>query len=771
MSRFMKYLRKFIRTPAGVILSMMAIVFLSELSIMWMIGVYQHRFKNVVPDIWNLLDPLLLTLLVSPALYIFVFLPLQKQKLDLEKQIDVWRNNTQLRALIEGIPDLVWLKDPNGEYLACNHEFEQFFGAQEAEIVGKTDYDFVDTELADFFRQKDKTAMGENRIFINEEWITYASDSHRALLETRKVAVHDTKGEIIGVLGIGRDITERRRIEEQLRIAATAFESQEGIMITEANGFILQVNQAFTQITGYEKDDVIGKTPKLLSSGRQDKQFYRAMWESINTTGKWKGEIWNKRKNGEIYSAHLTITAVKDADGIVTNYVSTLIDNTKEQEAIAKIDKLAFYDPLTKLPNRQLLLDRLNQALASRKQSGNEGALMFIDLDDFKTLNDTLGHDVGDLLLMECAARISNCMREGDTVARLGGDEFVVLLKNSSTHTLDATTQTKMIAENIIAALNEPYKLNAYECQNSASIGAVLFDNENNSQEILFKHADIALYQAKKAGRNRLSFFDPRMQDAVNIRADLVNELRKALDKQQFQLHYQIQVDSNGHAIGAEALIRWMHPERGMISPYHFIPLAEDTRLILPIGQWVLETACAQLAIWQNNVLTRDLTLAVNVSSRQFRQVDFVAKVQKVLNDSAIDPTKLKLELTESLLVDNVQEIVATMNALKALGISFSLDDFGTGYSSLQYLKQLPLDQLKIDQSFVRDLVEDSSDKAIVLTVITMAHSLGLNVIAEGVETEEQRQFLLQNGCANYQGYLFSKPVPVEVFEALLREI
>lgn len=371
---------------------------------------------------------------------------------------------------------------------------------------------------------------------------------------------------------------------------------------------------------------------------------------------------------------------------------------------------------------------------------------------------------------MQCATRISSCIREGDTVACLGGDDFVVLLENLSAHTLEAATQTEVIAENIIAALNEPCMLNTHEFQNTASIGIALFDSQSNSQEVLFKHADIALYQAKKAGRNRLRFFDPLMQDAINIRVDLVRELRKAVDKQQFKLHYQIQVDLTGQATGAEALIRWAHPERGMISPFHFIPLAEETGLILPIGQWVLETACAQLAVWQHDVLTRDLTLAVNVSARQYRQVDFVAKVQKVLSSSAIDSAKLKLELTESLLVDNVQEIVATMNALKALGITFSLDDFGTGCSSLQYLKQLPLDQLKIDQSFVRDLVDGDSDKAIVLTVINMANSLGLNVIAEGVETECQRQFLLKNGCVNYQGYLFSKPVSIDEFESLLRK-
>jgi len=611
---------------------------------------------------------------------------------------------------------------------------------------------------------------GKTLIYISEYRSLCKDGSYKWIFDRGVIVSRNENGKPLRMIGISSDITARKVDEDKLRIAAIAFESQEGKLISDANNIILQVNKAFTEITGYDAEDVIGKTPRILSSGRQDKQFYTLMWESLNSTGEWKGEVWNKRKNGELYSEFLTITAVKNADGIVMNYVATLTDNTKTHAATAKIDELAFYDALTKLPNRQLLLDRLNQALASRKQSGNEGALMFIDLDDFKTLNDTLGHDVGDLLLIQCAARISSCIREGDTVARLGGDEFVVLLENLSSNVLEAATLTETIAENIITALNVPCMLNGFECQNTASIGVVQFDNQNDSQETLFKHADIALYQAKRSGRNRWCFFDPHMQDAISARVDLVGELRKAIDLQQFQLHYQIQVDSTGHAVGAEVLIRWNHPKRGMVSPFDFIPLAEETGLILPIGQWVLETACAQLAIWQNDVLTCNLTLAVNVSAQQFRQVDFVAKVQMALNKSAIDPTKLKLELTESLLVENIQEIVITMVALKTLGIKFSMDDFGTGYSSLQYLKKLPLDQLKIDQSFVRDLVDDSSDKAIVLTVITMANSLGLNVIAEGVETEDQRQFLLENGCLSYQGYLFSKPLPLQSFETLLKQ-
>jgi diguanylate cyclase (GGDEF)-like protein len=415
------------------------------------------------------------------------------------------------------------------------------------------------------------------------------------------------------------------------------------------------------------------------------------------------------------------------------------------------------------------LLDRLQQALASSSRSARVGSLLFIDLDNFKTLNDTLGHDMGDLLLQQVAQRLSSSIREGDTVARIGGDEFVVMLEGLSEHTLEAAALTETVGMKIIEHLNQPYQLGIHEHHSTPSIGATLFNNHELGMDELFKQADIAMYQAKKSGRNTLRFFDPTMQETINARAGLESELRKALVNLQFQLHYQIQVDSSNHPIGAEALIRWIHPELGMIAPARFIPLAEETGLILRIGQWVLEEACAQIKIWQLDTLTRDLVLSVNVSAKQFRQPDFATQIQLTVQRYAIDPNLLKLELTESMLQENIEETIATMNTLKSVGVRFSLDDFGTGYSSLQYIKRLPLNQLKIDQSFVSDVVVDSSDKAIVSTIIAMAKSLNLDVIAEGVETEEQRRILLDKGCMQYQGYLFGKPVPIKQFEALLK--
>ncbi|MCX7193750.1 MAG: EAL domain-containing protein [Proteobacteria bacterium] len=569
---------------------------------------------------------------------------------------------------------------------------------------------------------------------------------------------------------LSAEVLERKRAEAELRIAATAFESQEGIMVTDVHGVILRVNSAFTGITGYTSDEVTGKNPHLLNSGRQDANFYAAMWESINSTGAWGGEIWNRRKNGEIYPEYLTITAVRDPNGRVVNYVATFNDITTSMAATDKIKSLAFYDPLTRLPNRRLLMDRLQQALTASARNGCAGALLFIDLDNFKTLNDTLGHDMGDLLLQQVALRLEACVREGDTVARLGGDEFVVMLEDLSCQMLEAAAQTKVVGEKILAALNQPYQLAIHEYRSTPSIGATLFNDHDREIDELLKQADIAMYQSKKAGRNALRFFDPMMQEAVNSRAALEGELRKAIDNQQFRLYYQIQMDNSCRPLGAEALIRWLHPERGLVSPAQFIPLAEETGLILPIGLWVLDTACAQLKVWQQEALTRDLILAINVSARQFRQPEFVAQVQAALQRHAVDPKLLKLELTESLLLENIEEIIKTMSALKEIGLRLSLDDFGTGYSSLQYLKRLPLDQLKIDQSFVRDLATDSSDKAIVRTIIAMARSLNLDVIAEGVETDEQQQLLLNKGCTHYQGYLFGKPIPITQFEAALRQ-
>lgn len=589
-------------------------------------------------------------------------------------------------------------------------------------------------------------------------------------IECRGKAVLDSHGIPEKLTGFIQDITERKQAEHQLRIAATAFESQEGIMITDSNNVILQVNKAFTIITGYNAEEAIGNKPSMLSSEHHDALFYDDMWKEINLTGYWEGEIWNKRNNGEVYPEERTVTAVRDSNDIVANYVVTLTDITLSKQAEQKIEYLAYYDSLTHLPNRQLMLDRIRHAIVSNTRSDNEAAILFLDLDHFKTLNDTLGHDMGDILLQQVAGRLTECVREGDTVSRFGGDEFVVLLEDLSVHPIEAAAQVKNIANKILSSINRPYQLASHHYMSSASIGVTLFSNHQSEVSELIKQADIAMYQAKKDGRNALLFFDPKMQSSITEQAKLESELNQAIEQQQFQLQYQIQMNSSHRPLGAEALILWIHPKRGVVSPLDFISLAEQNGTILAIGQWVLNKACAQLKVWQQDALTCNLTLSVNVSAKQFNQPNFISQVVMTVRHHDINPARLKLELTESMLLKDIEDTIAKMKSLADIGIQFSLDDFGTGYSSLQYLKQLPLHQLKIDKSFVDDLVTDNNDQAIVRTIIAMAHGLGLSVIAEGVETKEQQQQLLTSGCTLYQGYLFGKPASIAEFNKLLKE-
>ncbi|MBX9914875.1 MAG: EAL domain-containing protein [Pseudomonadaceae bacterium] len=569
--------------------------------------------------------------------------------------------------------------------------------------------------------------------------------------------------------GLMVDVTAQKLAEQELRIAAVAFESQEGMLVTNHSLEILRVNSAFTRITGYTAAEVLGRSPQLLRSGRHPPEFYLQLWSELNRSGVWQGEVWNRRKNGEIYPEYLSISAVRSGSGEVSHYVGTFSDITQRKLAMDEIHQLAFYDALTALPNRRLLLDRLGQALASSQRSGNRGALLFIDLDNFKQLNDSWGHALGDLLLQQVARRLQACVRGNDSVARLGGDEFVVMLEGLSVDVVDASEQTKYIGEKLIGDLSQLFNLDGREYQSTASIGVAMFGGAHTSVDELLRAADIAMYAAKKAGRNALCFFDPAMQEVINQRAAMQGELQKAVAEQQFVLHYQMQCEQSGHVVGAEVLIRWLHPERGLIPPNDFIALVEESGLILPIGHWVLSTACAQLARWALQVETAGLSLAVNVSAKQFALPTFVEEVKAQLEHTGIDPARLKLELTESLLLDNCEESIAKMLELKALGVGFSMDDFGTGYSSLSYLKRLPLDQLKIDRSFVRDVFADANDAVIAKTIIVLGQSLGLQVIAEGVETCEQLAFLVAAGCPLFQGYLFSKPLPLADFEAFLQ--
>jgi diguanylate cyclase (GGDEF)-like protein/PAS domain S-box-containing protein len=565
------------------------------------------------------------------------------------------------------------------------------------------------------------------------------------------------------------DITQRKHAEEELRIAAVAFESQECIIITNANKEILRVNRAFTDTTGYNPEDVLGKMTSMFETGRHNETFYTGIWECIKRTGTWRGEIWGRRKNGETYPQLLTITAVKDANETITHFVFLHSDISSRKASEEEIKQLAYFDPLTALPNRRLLRDRLQQALATSSRSKKYGALLFIDLDNFKSLNDDLGHDAGDKLLQQVADRLIDCVRECDTVSRQGGDEFIIMLEELSENDEEAAAKAKTIGEKILFSLNQPYHFNNREFQSTPSIGITLFFNHQHTITNLLHRADLAMYGAKTAGRNTLRFFDNAMQEAISARATMETDLRSALKENQFQLYFQSQTYNHERQIsGAEVLLRWKHPVCGLIYPLEFIPLAEETKLIIPISRWVLESACHQLKLWENKNKTRHLQLSVNISAQQFHQIDFVDQIGTLIDNCGIRPNKLTLEITEHLALDDINDTISKMLELKKTGVCFAMDNFGIGYSSLAYLAQLPLNQLKIDQSFIHNIGVKPCDTAIVMTIVGMANNLGMDVIAEGVETETQLTFLEQLNCQKFQGYLFSKPVPLAQFESLL---
>lgn len=559
---------------------------------------------------------------------------------------------------------------------------------------------------------------------------------------------------------LNQEVTLRRQQENELRIAATTFESHEAIIITDANGSILRVNKAFSDMTGYLARDVIGKNPSLLASGYHEKDFYQQMYTALGQKNQWKGEVWNRRKNGEIFPEILTITGVRDEQNQLTHYVAIFSDISAQKAAEKEIHNLAFYDPLTNLPNRRLMLDRLQQEIAAAKRQMNFGALFFLDLDHFKNLNDSRGHQVGDELLIQVGQRLQSIIRHEDTACRLGGDEFVVMVPGRFLSLQLATNHAVMLAEKILFAISQPYIVQGSEHHFSTSIGVTLYPETIDQPEEIVQQADTAMYRAKESGRNSISFYLPSMQESADRRLTLEKEMRVALQERQFLLHYQPQVNEQHKVISAEALIRWQHPTKGMVSPAEFIPLAEDTQLILPIGAWVLQEACRQIKAWDLQGIKLD-HVAVNVSSRQFRQPDFVQQVKQVLLDTDIQAKRLVIELTEGCVIEDIEDTIEKMQALQAMGIRISIDDFGIGYSSLSYLKSLPLSQLKIDQSFVKQ-IDNVNAAVIVETIIMMAKSLGLNVIAEGVETLEQVNFLTAKGCLNFQGYYFSRPVPAD---------
>ncbi|APE31390.1 GGDEF domain-containing protein [Halomonas aestuarii] len=672
----------------------------------------------------------------------------------------VQEREARLQALIGSIQDMIFVVDAEGRFVYVHALDPDQLAGDVDDLLQRHYRDVLSTDVS---RQFDR-ALAELKASGEPVEIEYrvSLGGMPRIFQAVISPLAREGGAFSGVLAVVREVTRARATEAQLRIAAMAFETHLGMLITDDQGAILRVNETFTRITGYTESEVLGRNPRMLSSGRHDEAFYRALWESVRQTGSWQGEIWNRRKNGEVFPEWLTISAVRDEAGELTHYVATFSDITRRKAAEEEIHQLAFFDPLTGLPNRRLMLDRLEGVLKDSYRNGQFGALFYLDLDNFKQVNDTQGHLAGDQLLQQVALRLGEVLRATDTLARLGGDEFAVLLHDLGRDPARVAVVAERVAYKLLGVLRSPMRLEGVEVEMTASLGITLYRDHETTLEQILQQADMALFKAKEAGRDTLRFFDPAMQAQLQQRARLEADLRQALPRGEFRLHYQPQVGGDGRMTGVEALLRWAHPAHGMVSPGDFIPLAEENRLIVPIGGWVLETACRQLAAWAADPATAELTISVNVSPVQFREAGFAEQVLATLARTGAPPTRLKLEVTESLFVDDRDEARKTMLCLKEHGVTFSLDDFGTGYSSLSYLKRLPLDQLKIDQSFVRDLLEDEASAAIVASTIALSESLQLEVIAEGVETEAQRAWLMAQGCQAFQGYFFGRPGPVE---------
>lgn len=673
------------------------------------------------------------------------------------------RKNTEsdLNSLMEESRDAIWISTRTGEFLYINPVTPALTGFSVDELGTMRFKDLIHEERED--ELEEYLALTQYAKFTRREW--KLNHKNGGKIDVELTTGHLPDGRMVA---ISRDLTDKMQAEAERNKLFQAVEQSTGsVMITNRDAEIEYVNPAFLARTGYSRDEIFGAHPRILNSPENPSSVYTEMAETIARGQIWRGEIINVSKSGDEFIQYTTVSPIRESDGVVRNYIAIGEDITSRKKGEKRIYELAYFDQLTGLPNRTLLLERLSQVIAQSANSGNHGALLFIDLDHFKNINDTLGHQKGDLVLQQVADSVTSRLRDGDTVARFGGDEFVVLLSNLGTDAESAAANAYSAASKLLDSLNQTFRLDEVVHHNTASIGVAMINGASAQTDELLKQADMAMYKAKKAGRNTVCFFDPSMELAMKQQASMEEDLRIALRERQFVLQYQGQFQSKSSMTGAEVLVRWKHPEKGMMSPALFIPFAEESGQILAIGNWVLDTACRELAAWRNNPDLCELELAVNVSPLQFRQLDFVETVLATLHRTGADPARLKLELTESMLIENIDDIVHKMLALKAHGIGFSLDDFGTGFSSLSLLKRLPLDQLKIDQSFIRDVHSDPNGAAIATTIVSLGKNLGLTVIAEGVETDEQREFLAQAGCYAYQGYLFSRPLALESFTDL----
>ena len=661
------------------------------------------------------------------------------------------------------IPSPIFWKDATGRYQGCNKAFEAYIGIPRGELIGKSVHDIAPPELAKVYAAADNALFESRSTQVYDAAVRYHDGTHHDVT-FYKATFSQKDGKLGGLVGVMLDITERKRGEEALRLSSTVFEnSPQAILITDGERRILRVNSNFSKITGYEAEEVIGKTPEILQSGRHDDAFYEAMWASINEHGSWSGELWNRRKTGELYAEHLSIIRVLDTSGKVSNYIGIFNDISHFKAAQSEIERLSYFDAMTGLPNRALLQDRLQHALRNAERHESRVALLSVDLDRLAYINDSFGHHVGDLLLGAVAERLQGALRASDTLSRHIGDEFAVILEDLSDSQMAAE-----LAERLLAELARSFHIGGHDLSISACIGISVFPEDGKTPEMLLKHADVALHHAKDGGAGRFQFFREEMNHASMERLLIESSLRLALQRNEFCVHYQPQVEfGTGRIFGMEALVRWQHPHMGMVSPGRFIPIAEETGLVVEIGMWVLREACTQTRRW-HHAGHPELRVAVNVSARQFNQDNFAAQVKQVLLETGLESDRLELELTESMIMQRPERVIGVMTELRSIGVKFSIDDFGTGYSSLSQLKRFPIDKLKIDQSFTHDIASDTSGAAITQAIIALGRSMHLHVVAEGVETEEQQHFLIKNGCHSMQGYLFSRPLAPDRFEELL---
>ncbi|MBE2886396.1 putative bifunctional diguanylate cyclase/phosphodiesterase [Geobacter anodireducens] len=742
-------------SPVWQFIVLLLIMFLIEMLLM---AVLPHVTGREVEFVEAFIDSLGLVTFGAPFLWAFIVRPLRRTAV-----AAVFREEVLLRQMVDGV--ITFGED--GMIRSLNPAAERMFGYRDAEAAGMA-IDCLLSADGGYFRFAAQASGGQGTRQLAYELEGIRRDGSRfvADLSVSRIVFEGRRA----VIGIVRDITARKRDEQNLLVFKRAIESSvNGITITDAvNGenLIIYVNPAFERMTGYAGHEVLGKNPRFLRGNDRDQVELRKLAMALEERREGYFVLRNYRKDGSQFMNELYVAPVRDRDGAVTNYIGIMNDISDQRRYEEQLVYQANHDPLTGLPNRNLLQDRLGQALAlesSRRR--NPIGVMFLDLDNFKKINDTLGHTVGDMLLKAVANRLRNCVRGGDTVSRLGGDEYILILPNvKEMH--DVTT----VAKKLIGLFSTPFLLMGHELYITASIGIALFPSDGDTVDALLKNADAAMYHAKEQGKNNYQFYSEEMNTRVFERMALETSLHRAIRQQEFLLYYQPRVDlRTGRISGVEALVRWNHPEMGLVSPARFIPLAEETGLIVPIGEWVLRTACAQNKAWQEAGLP-PLRMAVNLSARQFRQENLIQMVADVLAETGLDPRWLELELTESLLMERAEQSVSILRSLADMGIDIAVDDFGTGYSSLGYLKRFPITNLKIDQSFIRDIASDPDDAILVRTIITMAHGLGMKTVGEGVESLEQVDFLCRHGCEEVQGYYFSRPLTAEGCEELLRE-